>query len=263
MKTSFRHFFENFDTNLSQQNEFDSKLAYHNELNPALWAKSTDNTWELQGEVQEALKRIADEFIEFLSIDASKVTDVILTGSNANYNWSELSDVDLHIILDLDGEDTICPSCPSPDFIQDCFQAKKTLWNSTHNISIKGFDVELYAQDAKENFVKSSGSFSLRTLQWLQEPSFDESFVIDNNAIKLKSEDIMNQIDTLIDSETDDIDTLQKLKERIRKLRSSGLSSNGEFSIENLAFKALRNLGYIQKLNNYILTLHDRDLSIS
>lgn len=263
MKISFKRFFENNQESIMDvPSAFDSKLAYNSTLNPAIWVKAINNTWELQDEVQSALNRIANEFIEFLSIDASKVTDVILTGSNANYNWSALSDIDLHIILELDGDDSICPSCPSPNFIEDCFQAKKTLWNSTHSITIHGFDVELYAQDAKEASVKNSGSYSLRKMNWIQEPTFDESFSIDNDAIKLKSEDIMKQIDILIDSETDDLEALQKLKERIRKLRSSGLSTGGEFSIENLAFKALRNLGYIQKLNNYILALHDRDLSI-
>ena len=247
--------FKQYLYELEDQQEFDPKLAYHNELNPALW-----QNFELLPEVAEALDRIANEFIKFLDIDATSVTDVILTGSNANYNWTDVSDVDLHIVIDMKNGQ-ICPTCPSDNFISDCFQAKKTLWNSTHNITIHGFDVELYAQDAAESHVTDSGVYSLKQGQWLQQPEFKQ-ITIDNTAVKLKSQDIMNQIDDMIDSQTDNLSDLNAIKDRIKKLRSSGLRQGGEFSIENLAFKALRNLGYLEKLSNYMKNIEDRDLSI-
>ena len=240
---------------LEDQKEFDPKLAYHDSLNPAIW----DN-FELRQEVAEALRKIADEFIDFLGIDVAAVTDVILTGSNANYNWTDISDIDLHIVVDMKNGQ-ICPTCPSDDFISDCFQAKKTLWNSSHNITIHGYDVELYAQDAAQTSVQDSGVFSLRKMQWIQEP-LNKQITIDNKAVQIKSQDIMQQIDELIDSQSDDRDDLQDIKDRIKKLRSAGLQKGGEFSIENLAFKALRNLGYIEKLTDYMKHLADRDLSI-
>ena len=247
--------FKQYLYELEDQQEFDPKLAYHNELNPALW-----QNFELLPEVAEALDRIANEFIKFLDIDATSVTDVILTGSNANYNWTDVSDVDLHIVLDMKNGQ-ICPTCPSDDFISDCFQAKKTLWNSAHDITIHGFDVELYAQNAVESSVTDSGIYSLRQRQWIQQPELKQ-ITIDNKAVQLKSQDLMNQIDELINSQSDNLDEFNAIKDRIKKLRSSGLQKGGEFSIENLAFKALRNLGYLEKLSDYIKHLSDRDLSV-
>lgn len=248
-----------FLVELDTAKEFNPHLAYNSELNGALWKRSEDS-WQLLPEVEVALKKIADEFIEFLGVDLASITDVILTGSNANYNWTDISDVDLHIVLDM-RSGQICPTCPSDNFIEDCFQAKKTLWNSTHNITIHGFDVELYAQDASETSVADSGIYSIRANKWIQLPEFKQ-ITIDNSAVKLKSEDIMNQIDSLIDAQTDNLGDLNAIKDRIRKLRSSGLQKGGEFSIENLAFKALRNMGYLEKLSNYIKNIEDRDLSI-
>jgi predicted nucleotidyltransferase len=49
--------------------------------------------------VRARLLDIAYDFIDFLGVDIV-VTDVVMTGSLANYNWSEYSDVDLHIITD-------------------------------------------------------------------------------------------------------------------------------------------------------------------
>ena len=260
---SFKQYLYELDAN----SDFDPHLAYNDVLNPAIWDRcysrsnpTVTTDWILRREVAAALKRIADEFIEFLGVDVASVTDIILTGSNANYNWTDISDVDLHIVLDMKNGQ-ICPTCPSDNFISDCFQAKKTLWNSTHNITIHGFDVELYAQDAAESHVTDSGVYSLKQGQWLQQPEFKQ-ITIDNTAVKLKSQDIMNQIDDMIDSQTDNLSDLNAIKDRIKKLRSSGLRQGGEFSIENLAFKALRNLGYLEKLSNYMKNIEDRDLSI-
>lgn len=260
---SFKQYLYELDAN----SDFDPHLAYNDVLNPAIWDRGYSRSnptvttdWILRREVKDALKKIADEFIAFLAIDVAAVTDVILTGSNANYNWTDISDVDLHIVLDMKNGQ-ICPTCPSDDFISDCFNAKKTLWNSTHHITVHGFDVELYAQDASETYVMNSGIYSLKNEQWIQQPEFQQ-ITIDNQAVKLKSQDIMLQIDSLIDSQTDDLGELNAIKDRIKKLRSSGLQQGGEFSIENLAFKALRNLGYLEKLSNYMKNIEDRDLSI-
>jgi hypothetical protein len=38
-------------------------------------------------------------------------------------------------------------------------------------------------------------------------------------------------------------------------MRSSGLRSEGEFSIENIVYKELRNRSYIEKLNNKLAIL--------
>jgi cytidylate kinase len=66
----------------------------------------------------------------------------------------------------------------------------------------------------------------------------------------------------LIDSKTNDPEDIQELLDRISKMRSAGLSREGEFSVENLTFKALRNNGYIQKIRQYQNTAYDNDLSL-
>ena len=68
------------------------------ELNPKIWVKE-GNSYVLNSEVREKLLEISDSFIEFIGVDFF-IHDLILTGSLANYNWSEYSDVDLHIIID-------------------------------------------------------------------------------------------------------------------------------------------------------------------
>ena len=69
-------------------------------LNPKIWENSDDiESSELKTKVRGALMKIAEKFIDYLG-DEVFVEDITLTGSLANYNWSEYSDFDLHIIID-------------------------------------------------------------------------------------------------------------------------------------------------------------------
>jgi hypothetical protein len=45
-------------------------------------------------------------------------------------------------------------------------------------------------------------------------------------------------------------------------MRFAGLKKAGEFSVENLVFKELRNRGYLDKVNDYILSTQDENLSL-
>ena len=47
------------------------------------------------------------------------------------------------------------------------------------------------------------------------------------------------------------MDRIDRVKDKIMKMRKSGLESEGEYSVENLAFKVLRRKGLLGKLNQY------------
>ena len=77
-------------------NEILKSFEPKKELNPKVWDLS-GGVATMKPEVRERLLEIAYEFIDFLDIDIV-VTDIILTGSLSNYNWSKYSDFDLHIV---------------------------------------------------------------------------------------------------------------------------------------------------------------------
>jgi hypothetical protein len=226
-------------------------IELHDVLNPKIW----DNDNEIKDDIRTRLLDIADKFIEFLEINTSYVSDIILTGSNTSYTYTEYSDLDLHIVFK---KDLVCDNC-SGDFVKDCFWAKKTVWNDNHDITIKGYDVELYAQPEDDDLV-AIGIFSLKNNKWIKQPGQTDNH-IDSDNVKLKTEEFINQINDLIDNETDDEDNLMKLKDKLKLYRKSGLAKHGEFGVENLVFKTLRNNGMIEKLNNYITKLQDKNLS--
>lgn len=245
---SFKDFLMEFDID-----KVDPKLAYHDELNPKLWDGQT-----LNRDVKKALDKIANEFIEYLGVSKTAIKDIIITGSNCGFNYTPLSDIDLHLVIDF-AEQDFCPSCVG-DFIADCFQSKKTLWNSTHDITIYDYDVELYAQDAAEKHI-APGVYSLMNDKWLIAPVFKKPSY-DAFSVKAKAGEIMDNIDSFVSSNSDDIASIKELKDKIRKMRQAGLQTNGEYSTENLAFKTLRNNGYLQKLSTYLNQIEDKSLSL-
>ena len=139
-----------------------SSFKVREELNPKVWTK-IDGEVKMRPNVRQSLLDIANDFIEFLNVDIV-VTDIIMTGSLANYNWSEFSDVDLHIVADF----AQYPENQLPLY-QELFSLKKTLYNEKRNMTIYNYDVELYVQNETESHF-SSGVYSVLFDEWSNEP---------------------------------------------------------------------------------------------
>jgi predicted nucleotidyltransferase len=225
------------------------------ELNSKIW----DENQKLRKEVREKLLQTANEFIDFIGVPLL-IEDVIFTGSLANYNWSEYSDIDLHVVCDF-----IQFSDTELSLYEELFKVKKTIFNTNHDIKIFGYEVELYVQNSSEAHF-SSGVYSVLYDEWDVKPEKEDSN-IDTKILKSKINHWKNQIDTVVDNATEkDIDEareyIKKFKEKLKKYRSSGLKKEGEYSYENLVFKYLRRSDYLEKLFNLENNLLDKELSL-
>ena len=220
-------------------------------LNPKVWENPSEpKKSTMVPKVREALERIAEEFVDYLGDDVF-VEDVILTGSLSNFNWSEFSDFDLHIVVDMSEYD-------DDELYKELFNLKKQLFNDTHNIKIFGYDVELYAQDSEEPHV-SSGVYSVMNNEWVNVPK-KMNLEIDKVALESKIKNWTDKIDNAVES--GEIKPLESIKDKLKKYRKSGLEGDGELSYENLVFKFLRRSGHIQKLFDAINQETDKELSL-
>jgi len=229
-------------------------------LNPKIWDTPNDeNSPKIKSKIREKLLEIAYEFIQFLKVDII-VSDVHLTGSLANYNWSEFSDFDLHIIADFN-------QFPKKqlELYKELFTLKKTLFNSDQNIKIYNYDVELYVQDENEEHA-STGVYSLINNDWLETPK-KEKFEINKSSLQKKISQWTEKIDSILETaEEEDLQESKKiidnLKDKLKRYRKCGLDKNGEMSYENLVFKYLRRSGYIEKLFGFKRKKIDKELSL-
>ena len=247
----------------SKQDEKIVKTFQTNDvLSPQIFIK-TENGYKMDTSIRKRLLEISDDFIDSLGVEFF-IHDIVLTGSLSNYNWSEYSDVDLHILIDFNeikGVDNT--SNVLQTIIKEFFDAKKNIWNEKHDIKIKGFDVELYVQDVDEPHI-SSGVYSVLNDEWVVEPKKDTPN-IDDRKILEKGEEFGKKIDALVNSnDKDDIlPKIESLRKKIKKFRQSGLEKGGEYSYENLTFKLLRRNGYIEKLLKLKTDITDKKLSIT
>lgn len=215
-------------------------------LNSKLWNNET-----LRKNIKDDLIEIAKDFYDSLEVNAP-LLDIQLLGSSANYNWSKFSDIDLHIVIDFSKVDE------NEKLLRNYFDAAKRVWNSQHDIKIAGYPVEVYIQDINDK-PESSGTYSMMQNEWINKPKPGE-FKLNSHEVKKKSADLISEINGVLKSK--DASQLSDLKKKIKQLRNAGLSSGGEYSVENLVFKTLRRSGYLDKISMEQTSLYDKSKSI-
>ncbi len=247
---------------------FEEKIGsfYNDELNPKFWDKKVnkegDVKWEFDPLVRKKLLKISEDFFSKYDdlLKGAKIQDIQLTGSLANYNYTDYSDLDVHVLINFSDVDS------PKDVLKAAVDGIRFVWNLRHDVVIRGHDVELYLQDSKEPHT-ASGLYSLKDNKWIRKPKFDPPGV-DEQDVNKKFEGLASEIRELenklilvqnVPSDAKDLyKRANKLKEKIQKMRKEGLSESGEFSVGNLAFKKLRNEGYIEKLIDIISGAYGR-----
>ena len=240
---------ENTDKNII------SSFKVQKELNPDIWLMD-DEGYKMRPEIRDSLLKIVEDYEEFVDIDLD-IEDIVLTGSLSNFNWSEFSDVDLHILIDFED--------PGESIEKKYLDSRRIIWNSLRDVNVKGFESEIYVQDSKEQHF-ASGMYSVMYNDWVVEPE-DKEVILDSHKILSKSKQWMDMIDQIEDnmertSPNELMHTVDDLKRRLKKYRGAGLADKGEYSYENLTFKFLRRNGYIGKLIGLKNKLIDKSLTL-
>ena len=228
-------------------------------LNPEIWDNVNSGDFssiKLKSDIRKHLLDIAKDFIDSFNIETIEIEDVLFVGSLTNYNWSNYSDVDLHVLIDKSKLGT------DPVIADELFDAKKQNFNLKHDIKIKGYDVELYAQDVNET-LDSKGKYSVLYNKWIDTPSI-EDFELDKASVIKKVKEFNKMLGTLekMEDSKDKLTKIDAFKEKIRKYRKNGLMSGGELSNENLVFKYLRRSGFMEKLSDLKTNTTDSILSL-
>jgi len=228
-------------------------------LNSKIWDGDGKNA-KLKPLVRKKLLEVSEQFLDFLNVDIV-VTDIIMIGSLVNYNWSEYSDIDLHIVVNF----SQFPE-NAKDLYVEFFDLKKVIFNEKHNIKFFGYDVECYVQDEVQTTF-SSGVYSVMFDEWANVPKKENVKKIDKNLLKQKSKQWMRIIDGVLENNKDE--TPEKIKKmidtykaKLKKFRKCGLEKGGEMGLENLVYKVLRRNGYIEKLYNQPTEVIDDRLSL-
>lgn len=230
----------------------DDLMAFdvQSDLNPKLW--NSDD--QVRPGVKGALMAIVEEFMEGLDMDLD-LKDVIITGSIANYNWSRFSDIDLHLLVDF------AEVNDNEEMVKKFFDAVRSNWNKLHDIRVKGHEVEIYIQDEHEPHI-STGVYSLLDDRWLVTPKKVKPHLDKPTATK-KMKQLAREVDKLsrvydAAQYEEAFELATRIKEKLKRMRQSGLERTGIYSPENLAFKMLRRSGDIEQLFAIYTAAYDK-----
>lgn len=219
----------------------------HDSLNPKLWG--SDN--KLLPDVKEKLDEIVYEFSKGIEIPLT-IIDAHIVGSNASYNYTEYSDLDLHCIVNFARLDA------DPTITESWMWAEKKLFNDEYDITINGINVEIYVEDVGSN-TTSNGIYSLFRDEWIK---FPQRIVVevDQQAIDAWVDDLKVEINYSLHS--GDINDVQDTIDQLYLIRKNGLATDGEYGVGNQVFKELRNQGYLDQLNAKVVELKSGQLSL-
>ncbi len=194
-------------------------VKFHDKLNPNLWRNN-----QLDPAVKKQLIVIAEDFLSNMGISGLDVKDITVSGSSAAYSYTPHSDLDLHILVDM-------TKLPNDEVYRELFTAKKTIYNDSHDIKVKGVPVELYVQDSNQPVV-SLGEYSILNDKWLKIPSKRRAN-LDQNATKAKYDKLAGLVDLALKSRN--LERVKDTIKTIKRYRQAGLDTFGEFGPENLA----------------------------
>ena len=217
-------------------------------LNPLVW----DVKNKLHSPIRERLIKIANKILDEIEAPI-QIKNIFLTGSLCSYEWSANSDWDLHIIVE--PQEGYC----GIETLSDYFDTKSKIFNKEHNIFIKGYPVEVNIKE-KEGLFKNKAVYDLQKDKWLVKPEHPSVF-LNNPEVMENATKIQERINAIVNHEGS-LEDIKKLRDEIKDMRQKGLEEDGEFSVGNLTFKALRHSGYIKKLYDYKAKIQDEELSL-
>jgi len=243
--------FKYFEDFTQAQFEPIKSFKLQDNLNGDFWAD-----YELDPEIKDELIQLGQDYFNQLDLGNVELSDLIFTGSLANFNWSNYSDIDLHLVFDFSdvNEDV--------ELVRKYLDAVEKSWKLQHDIKIKGFDVEIYCQDISQEH-HSTGVYSLLNDEWIKKPT-KENFEPDQESIRKKATIYMTMINDL-EKDFKSGKSYKSLEPKLKKVwkkikdgRQAGLDREGEFSVENLVFKLLRRNGYIERYMNLKSKSYDK-----
>lgn len=223
------------------------EIQIHETLNPKIWDTTTK---KLLPEVRQKIIEIVKHFEDYIEVPI-EIADVQIVGSNASYNYTDKSDIDVHIIANYEivSKET--------ELLQQYYNSQKSNYNRKFDIEIRGLQVEMYVQDVKSG-ITSNGIYSVCDDEWVKEPKPITNFKQHNITKELDA--WKSHVSKILNG--NDYDAVVTAIDNLYLMRHNSIAAEGEYSAGNQLFKEVRNLGLLDKLKDKADKLTSKKLSL-
>jgi hypothetical protein len=210
-----------------------------NTLHPDLWQEG-----KLDPLVRERLLKMAELFLLDTGFGNLDVKEIVFAGSMAGYLYHSQSDIDVHVSVD--GS----PITTDLKLLFQLFNARSDDWNGDYELRVRDHEVELFILDYRSP-EGSDGVYSLREDRWIKEPKPPTNNV-GRDVVLADVTRYAGEFESLrarfkANPQNFDCREFKLYRRALKDYRAKqGFQKSGEHSVGNLAYKALRNGGYLK-----------------
>jgi hypothetical protein len=210
-----------------------------NTLHPDLWQEG-----KLDPLVRERLLKMAELFLLDTGFGNLDVKEIVFAGSMAGYLYHSQSDIDVHVSVD--GS----PITTDLKLLFQLFNARSDDWNGDYELRVRDHEVELFILDYRSP-EGSDGVYSLREDRWIKEPKPPTNNV-GRDVVLADVTRYAGEFESLrarfkANPQNFDCREFKLYRRTLKDYRAKqGFQKSGEHSVGNLAYKALRNGGYLK-----------------
>lgn len=226
--------------------ELNEAFEIHDTLNSKLW----DDANHLRPEVKNKIIEIVNYFEQNLQVPIN-IVDIQLCGSNCSYNYTDKSDLDVHIIANFESVSD------ETEILSSAYDLERSKFNKDYDISIHGIEIELYVQDIRSG-VTSNGIYSILDNDWIKEPKPIKHITKHNTEKEVQK--WSDHINRVIKAGTHD-DIINAIN-TLYLIRHNSINVDGEYGKGNQLFKDIRNLGLLDKLKEAQKKARSKELSL-
>lgn len=214
----------------------------HTELNNLIWENNS-----LKEDVRAGILNLVDYFLKDNQAPID-VFDIRIVGSNASFNYTETSDIDIHIVDKTENKSKMA-------LYMQWREARD--FNDNYSIKIKGLDAEIYIEDINQP-AKSNGVYSVLDNVWLKFPTHTpERDKIDvGKEVDAWSKRIRELEENGTEAE------IERVRSNLVAMRKNSIAEDGEYGKGNLIFKELRRNGMIDRLTKAKKGAVSKELSV-
>ncbi len=210
-----------------------------NTLHPDLWQER-----KLDPLVRERLLKMAELFLLDTGFGNLDVKEIVFAGSMAGYLYHSQSDIDVHVSVD--GS----PITADLKLLFQLFNARSDDWNGDYELRVRDHEVELFILDYRSP-EGSDGVYSLREDRWIKEPK-PPTNIVGRDVVLADVTRYAGEFESLrarfkANPQNFDCREFKLYRRTLKDYRAKqGFQKSGEHSVGNLAYKALRNGGYLK-----------------
>ena len=225
--------------------KLDEVFEVHDKLNPSIWGQNN----QMKPEVRDKILEVVDIFVENSVIELRPI-DILIVGSNASFNYTEHSDIDVHVVINFDDIDG------SKELVSAYCNALKSSFNQNYDITIRGIEIEMYVEDCETSAV-SNGIYSVKEDKWIKFPKPIQVQEYDLSDVVNKWKDKINSA-----LQSGDVEEIQNLIDKIYVVRKQAIMVDGEYSKGNQLFKEIRNFGLLDEMKQQVNKEKSKILSL-